>query len=116
MSREPLLRGWKRVPVAEIIQPRGRISKFGRGAAGPRARPPSSLTQRRGDHTETRSISSHRAAENAEVLRAQRVGSGSVALRRPRGVFRGPVMWWFAPGGSGFAAWSLLRPAGSPAG
>src|SRR5690606_24840263 len=55
-------------------------------------------------------------AESAEVRRAQRVDSGSVALRRLRGVLRDPELWWFAPGGSAFAGWSRPRPAGSPAG
>src|SRR5690606_27429863 len=44
------------------------------------------------------------AAEGAEFLRAQRVASfGVFALRRLRGVVRDPVMWWVAPGESGFA-------------
>src|SRR5690606_23200506 len=46
----------------------------------------------------------------------RRVASGSLALRRPRGVFRDPVMWWFAPGASGFVGWNRPRPAPSPAG
>src|SRR5690606_27271910 len=59
---------------------------------------------------------SHGDAENAEVLRAQRVGSGSMALRRLRCVIRDPVMWWFVAGESGLAGWSRPRPAPSPAG
>src|SRR5690606_7183057 len=81
-----------------------------RSSAASAAPAPLSLTQRRGV------IGSRGDAENAEVLRAQRVGSGSLALRRLRGVLRDPDMWLFAPGGSAFAGWSRPRPAPSPAG
>src|SRR5690606_32110420 len=56
------------------------------------------LTRRRGV------IGSRRDAEDAEVVRAQRSGSGSLALRSLRGVFRAPVRWWFAPGDAALAA------------
>src|SRR5690606_7680104 len=61
-------------------------------------------------------MGSHGDAENAEVLRAQRVASGSLALRRLRRVIWVLVMVWFAPGGSAVAGWSRPRPAVSAAG
>src|SRR5690606_29818216 len=69
------------------------------------------LTQRR------EVMSSRGGAENAEFLRARRAGllwlSGAAETSRRD---PGSGVWWFVPGESAFAGWSLPRPARSPAG
>src|SRR5690606_22442601 len=45
----------------------------------------------------------------------EEVAAGPLALRRLRGVFRAPVMWWFAPGG-GARVVKLASPGALPDG
>src|SRR5690606_9172460 len=103
-------RSWESLSVGSMswfLEDAERVSAL---SAAPCHAEGAELTPRRG------AMGSHGDAESAEVLRAQRVGSGPLALRRLRCVVGGPDLWWFAPGESGFAGWNVPRPAGCLAG